>query len=484
MPRDAMPRDAAFQPLALIDTMTQRTSTSAVQDVIGIGFGPSNLALAIALEEQAANGHALSARFLERQPEYHWHGETLVKHSEMQISFLKDLVSLRNPTSPYSFVNYLHRHGRLVDFINLRTFYPSRLEYDDYLRWVAGHFADQCTLGAEVLRVEPATSHGPVDLLRVVSADAEGRETARLARAVVLSSGGTPHVPEPFARLGNHARLCHHSRYLRWIGTQPCQQGEPMRIAVIGAGQSAAEAFADLHDNYPSVRVDMIIRGAALKPADDSPFVNEIFAPAYTDLVFEQAQADRDRLIASYLNTNYSVIDAELIEHIYALLYKQKVSGQFRAALLTDKTVLAAQDSRGGIELVLGSVNASDDGATETRRYDAVVLATGYRRESHHRLLAPLAPYLGHCEVDREYRVRADAALRAPVFLQGFCQASHGLSDTLLSVLPARAAEIAAALYDVLGGAAEGAEGSPASAAPGLNVPRPAVHAVGMAQRR
>jgi lysine/ornithine N-monooxygenase len=51
-----------------------------------------------------------------------------------------------------------------------------------------------------------------------------------------------------------------------------------MRIAVIGSGQSAAEAFIDLNDSYPSVKVDMILRGSALKPADDSPFVNEIFS--------------------------------------------------------------------------------------------------------------------------------------------------------------------------------------------------------------
>ncbi|MNP84889.1 L-ornithine 5-monooxygenase [compost metagenome] len=31
--------------------------------------------------------------------------------------------------------------------------------------------------------------------------------------------------------------------------------------------------------------------------------------------------------------------------------------------------------------------------------------------------------------------------------MQGFCQASHGLSDTLLSVLPIRADEIAGSLY-------------------------------------
>lgn len=430
--------------------MTQSHSLPAIHDVIGIGFGPSNLALAIALEEQAASGHPLSTLFIERQPDYHWHGDTLVRHSEMQISFLKDLVSLRNPTSPYSFVNYLHRHGRLVDFINLRTFYPSRLEYDDYLRWVAGHFADRCQLGLEVQRVEPAGTPDNIDLLRVVAADADGRESNRLARSVVLSSGGTPYVPDAFAGMWPHPRLCHHSRYLRWIGTQACQQDEAMRIAVVGAGQSAAEAFVDLHDNFPSVKVDLIIRGAALKPADDSPFVNEIFSPAYTDAVFEQDQADRDRLISSYLNTNYSVIDADLIERIYGLLYKQKVSGQFRAALLTGKTILEAEASRGGVELLVGSTNTSDGASTELLRYDAVVLATGYRRESHMRMLAPLAGYIGDCAVDRDYRIRTDPALVAPIFLQGFCQASHGLSDTLLSVLPARAAEIAAGLRDAL----------------------------------
>lgn len=34
--------------------------------------------------------------------------------------------------------------------------------------------------------------------------------------------------------------------------------------------------------------------------------------------------------------------------------------------------------------------------------------------------------------------------------MQGFCQASHGLSDTLLSVLPVRAEEISGSLYQHL----------------------------------
>jgi lysine/ornithine N-monooxygenase len=42
-----------------------------IHDVVGIGFGPSNLAFAIAVEELGAPG--LRALFLERQPKFGWH---------------------------------------------------------------------------------------------------------------------------------------------------------------------------------------------------------------------------------------------------------------------------------------------------------------------------------------------------------------------------------------------------------------------------
>ena len=81
------------------------------------------------------------------------------------------------------------------------------------------------------------------------------------------------------------------------------------------------------------------------------------------------------------------------------------------------------------------------------QHYDAVILATGYDRQLHRHLLAPLAEYLGDFEVDRDYRIVTDTRCKAGIYMQGFCQASHGLSDTLLSVLPIRAEEISASLY-------------------------------------
>lgn len=430
--------------------MTQHLTPTAPHDLIGIGFGPSNLALAIALQERAEQGgRPFDALFLERQPDYSWHGNTLVAQSELQISFLKDLVTLRNPSSRFSFVNYLKAHGRLVDFINLGTFYPCRMEYNDYLRWVAQQFAEQSRYGEQVLRVEPIVEgDGRVQRLNVVSQQ-QGREVQRQTRSVIVSTGGTPKIPQAFASFKDDPRVFHHARYLSAMATQPCSRGEPMRIAVVGAGQSAAEAFIDLNDSYPNVQVDMILRAAVLKPADDSPFVNEIFGPDYTDLVFNQPETERERLIREYHNTNYSVVDLDLIERIYAMLYRQKVSGVERHGFLCRRMIESATDVDGRVQLQLRDLAT---GSTEARRYDAVILATGYERRSHRELLAPLKDYLDDFRVDRDYQLIARPELETPVFIQGFSQHSHGLSDTLLSVLPARSGEIAAALEQRLEG--------------------------------
>ena len=363
-------------------------------DVLGIGFGPSNLALAIALQEQARReGRHYHALFLDKQADYRWHGNTLVAQSELQISFLKDLVTLRNPTSPYSFVNYLHAMGRLIDFTNLGTFYPCRMEYNDYLRWVSEQFAEQRVCGETVSRVEPVQGLDGIELVKVLSTDARGHERFRLARSVVVSTGGTPRFPSAFSHLRDDPRVFHHARYLECMAKQRCNQNEPMRIAVIGGGQSAAEAFIDLNDSFPSVKVDMVLRAAVLKPADDSPFVNEIFAPRYTDLVFNEPKAEREKLIQEFHNTNYSVVDLDLIERIYGIFYRQKVAGVDRHAFLCRRNVEAAKA----------------DAEARARTED---LRNALLSSISHDLRTPLAAILASATSLREFDGRFEAAVR------------------------------------------------------------------------
>ncbi|WP_295462837.1 lysine N(6)-hydroxylase/L-ornithine N(5)-oxygenase family protein [uncultured Pseudomonas sp.] len=412
-----------------------------VHDYIGIGFGPSNLALAIAADEQAAE-RQIQGCFIERKPAFSWHEGMLLEGSTMQISFLKDLATLRNPASRFTFINYLKERGRLEDFINLKTFFPSREEYNDYLGWAAAAFAEQVHYGEEVVAVEPWYRDGSLDAVQVVSRDQQGTLQRRLGRNLILGIGGTPQVPPAFAGLSD-ARVLHSSAYRGRIEALLADPAQPRRVAVIGGGQSAAEIFQDLTQRFPQVEASLILRGGALKPSDDSPFVNEIFNPSFTDRIYAQSPERRERLFAEYRNTNYSVVDLELIENLYQLFYLQKLRGQERHRLLCERAVVACRPSGQGLELEL---EGRLDGSRTMLNYDVVILATGYRRDYHQHLLAGLREHLQDGEPDRHYRLPLAAGGAVQVFLQGGCEVSHGLSDTLLSVLAIRSAELVEAM--------------------------------------
>jgi len=412
-------------------------------DFIGVGFGPSNLAIALAMEESVQPRQKnVNCCFIEKKPGFVWHGSMLLEGSDMQVSFLKDLATLRDPTSRYTFINYLHKKGRLKEFINLKSFFPSRIEYNDYLQWVAGHFDHCCHYGEEVVELEPVREGSQVTRLRVHSRGADGRMQARLTRNLVFGIGGVPAVPAAFDGLRD-ARVFHSAHYLERLDALVKSQGVPRRIAVIGGAQSAAEVYLDLIGRFGEAAVTLIPRGEVLLPADDSPFVNEIFHPQFTDLIYNQPHDLRRATLQRFRSTNYSVVDLDLIERIYRLLYEQRVCGVQRHQLWPGKEVTEVRATAGGIDLALRQLAG---GAQAHAEFDAVVLATGYRRDDHKRLLAGVAEHIDGYAVARDYRLRTGEAFLPRIYLQGCCEDSHGLSDTLLSVLAVRSVEILDAL--------------------------------------
>jgi len=410
-----------------------------IHDLIGVGFGPSNVALAIALDEQRHSGKPLDALFIERQASFAWHPHMLLDQAHMQISFLKDLATLRNPTSRFTFVNYLHEKGRLTDFINLKNFFPSRHEFNDYLGWAAGQFEDTCRYSEEVFEVLPEKQAGEVSLLRVRSRTADGRMQERIARNLVVGIGGVPNIPEGFRGLRDDPRVFHSSSYLKDMARHP----QARRVAIIGAGQSAAEIFMDLQGRPGAPQVDLIMRARSIRPSDDSPFVNEVFNADFTDYMYSRGSDERAALLDEFSQTNYAVADLDLIQQIFKVFYDQKVVRGTRLRMLRQHDVRAVRAAQDGIHLTLLDRDLQRESAV---RYDAVVLATGYARDQHKDLLLPLAPYLGTYEVDRNYRLKTMPDFHPGIYLQGACEDSHGLSDTLLSVTSVRTGEIGNAL--------------------------------------
>lgn len=259
------------------------TPEEELHDLICVGFGPASLAIGVALHDAldgtdsslldvpGLQGRPPKVAFLEKQPSFAWHAGMLLPGAKMQITFMKDMATMRNPRSEFTFINYLHQKNRLIEFANLNTFLPARVEYEDYMKWCASWFDEVVAYDQEVVKVEPEKSaNGEITSFTVVSRNNQtGRIEQRRTRHVVIAAGGRPNIPKPFP--SNHPKVVHSSKF-KYISKAILKDHlAPYNIAVVGNGQSAAEIFDFLHSNYPNCRTRLLIKGGALRPSDDSP---------------------------------------------------------------------------------------------------------------------------------------------------------------------------------------------------------------------
>ena len=112
----------------------------------------------------------------------------------------------------------------MASFINCSTSTPTRREYADYLAWAATKVASKPENGVSVFyseyveSIEPVEDEHGVSLLKVVSKKGSQR-TERLARNLLISSGGQANVPEVLQGLRRVGRsdVIHSSEYLARI---------------------------------------------------------------------------------------------------------------------------------------------------------------------------------------------------------------------------------------------------------------------------
>lgn len=405
-------------------------SKPELPDMVGVGFGPSNLALAVALAERGVRG-----RFVDAQPRFGWHRDMLLPSTRMQIPFLKDLATLRNPQSAFTFVNYLNERDRLIDFIGRHDVFPSRHEFHDYLQWAAGQFAADVYYGHRVVGV---TGTDAGFELRLDPGEAIA------ARTLVLGTGLHPVLPagtRPSPRQWHSHQLLSALAALKSLACR--------RFAVVGAGQSAAEVVAYLHHAYPLAEVHAVFSRYGYSLADDSAFVNRIFDPAAVDEFYGADSVERQRLLDYHRSANYSAVDVDLIEDLYSREYGERVTGDRRLFMHRACTVVSADE--GDVEVRLGVRNLIDN-TTETLHCDAVVYATGYAPMDVPAFLGELASCYefdaqGRPMATRDYKLVAKPGAPGDIYLNGATvEHSHGLGATLLSNVAVRSGEIAAAI--------------------------------------
>ncbi|EFL30094.1 peptide monooxygenase [Streptomyces viridochromogenes DSM 40736] len=418
-----------------------------VHDLIGIGFGPSNVAMAIAIGEhnaQAGDQEVITARFFEQQPSFGWHRGMLIDDATMQVSFLKDLVTLRNPASEFSFLCYLKSKGRLIDFINHKNLFPLRVEFHDYFEWAAAQVGDMVSYGHEVVGVTPAVRDGAVEHLEVTVRSGEGLIVHR-ARNLVIGTGLRPLMPEGVER-GD--RVWHNSELLARV--DELEGTAPSRFVVVGAGQSAAENVAYLHRRFPEAEICAVFSRYGYSPADDSSFANRIFDPGAVDEYFAAPENVKRRLMDYHGNTNYSVVDIDLIDDLYRQMYREQVLGTERLRFLNVSRLTDVKETPAKVRATVTSLVTGDETPLDA---DVVVFATGYSPADPLGLLGEVADHClrddaGRVRVERDYRVATDPRLRCGIYLQGGTEHTHGITSSLLSNTAVRVGEILDSLLD------------------------------------
>ncbi|CAO1632648.1 unnamed protein product [Sympodiomycopsis kandeliae] len=414
-----------------------------IYDLLGVGFGPANVALAISLtESQEVKSKGLKYGFIERQPTFMWHPSLLLPGAQLQVSPLKDLATMRDPTSTFTFVNYLHTMGRLSASINREANIPSRREWSAYLTWCASRLDHLVNYGEDVLSVEPvansghskaciehalneansATPAGQVRLLRVTSRlHGSGKIVVRLARNLTIGVGGSPKIPAQLSHLypsnprEQRSRLIHSGTFLpslnaiepelsgtveRRLGrSSPASRSNwPLRFAVIGAGQSSAEIALHLRRTFPSAAVHLIFRASALVPSDDSAFVNSIaFDPERTDAFWKCGEQERADWRREFKRTNYSVVRSDVLNELSEHVYNQSIEiqqlypgsdgpAEGHLEIMPNTVVETAElvnvsegnNQEEQVRLVLKSLKTPDPAVTYN--FDAVVMGTGFER--------------------------------------------------------------------------------------------------------
>lgn len=410
-----------------------------VYDLVGIGFGPANLSLAVAVAEYNTGPGAqtpVTARFLERQESFGWHRGMLIPDARMQVCFLKDLATPRNPTSPFGFLSYLADRGRFADFLNRQTFFPTRLEFHDYLVWAADRVPVAVDYATTVTEVTDAGDQGGEPVLEV-RAHHDSRPLTLRARNVVIATGLEPRLPdgvEPSERVWHSSELM--PRVAKLL-TGPA----PRRFVVVGAGQSAAECVEYLHRTFDDAEVCAVFSRWGYSPADDSCFANRVFDPGAVDEYYQAPPEVRDQVRRVHHNTNYSAVDPDLIQALYERHYAERVAGRERLRFLKVSTVEEYTETEEAVQV---RVRSGIDGTVATLDADALVYATGYRARDPARLLPGLTvarDEAGRPQVGRDYRLVVEGTA-AGIYLQGATEHSHGLSSTLLSNAAIRAGEI------------------------------------------
>lgn len=399
-------------------------TSQKVYDVAGVGIGPFNLGLA-ALTQQTG----LTSIFIDQQKEFNWHPGLLLPTAKMQVPFYADLVTLADPTSPFTYLNYLKTTGKLFRFAINESYFPYRSEYNDYCKWVSKQlnnllFGWRCT----------TIAYNERQKIYTILLDATSGKESRiiLAKNIVVGIGSTPYLPNCTREI-HHPLVFHSANYL----DKKVSALMHKRITIVGSGQSAAEIFLDLLPHVNDLEeLHWISRSDRFYPMDYSKLTLEMSTPDYIHYFYTLSKEMKKQVLASqqYL---YKGINFSLINEIYEQLYLRSLDPKNKMPVIRTNCSLEniTSISATNIELQFRHLQKQEDLSVTT---NTVILATGY----YNKMPDFLNQLNNHIHLDEygRYVVNENYSIdkNNSVFVQNAEQHTHGFNSADLGLGPYR----------------------------------------------
>ncbi|MEW6036973.1 MAG: lysine N(6)-hydroxylase/L-ornithine N(5)-oxygenase family protein [Pseudomonadota bacterium] len=381
-------------------------------DLIGIGVGPFNLSLACLTRPI----DSLKTLFLDKAEGFNWHPGLLLEDTHLQTPFLSDLVTLADPTSPFSFLNYIKEQERIYSFYIRENFFLLRSEYNQYCQWAVSKL-DNVEFNTEVSHIDYREG---CYFLQSRCAKT-GKIKHYRAKKLVLGTGTVPYIPPCCRNIAVSA--VHSSQYL------PHKEDLQRKasITVLGSGQSGAEIYYDLlHDiDRYGYELSWISRSPRFFPLEYNKLTLEMTSPEYVDYFHGLPALTRERLIAKQKNL-YKGINGNLIDEIYDRMYVKRLNHDIRVNLFTNsKLESAVFDSVNG-HFDLGLFQ-EEQKLCYRHRTEGLVLATGYEYRLP-RFVEGIASRIrwdeaGRFAVNRNYTIDHNAS---DIFVQNLGLHTHG----------------------------------------------------------
>jgi len=336
-----------------------------IADFIAIGVGPFNLGLACLTETI----DSINGIFLDKSEKFDWHPGMMLQDTTLQIPFMADLVTLADPTNPFSFLNYIKEQGRIYSFYIRENFLLLRKEYNQYCQWAINKLSN-VYFQTEVIKID----YDSPEQCYIVNTKCSKSNKQKVfkAKKLVLGTGTQPYIPEccqPFMK-----EAVHSSKYL--YNKEELQSKKS--ITVLGSGQSAAEIFYDLLQDIDQKEYELnwITRSPRFFPLEYSKLTLEMTSPEYVDYFYNLPASKREHLISNQKHL-YKGINQDLIANIFDLIYTKQLSHKININLRTNSAMKKATYDN-ALEKFYLEIHQQEQDKYYAHQTEGLILATGY----------------------------------------------------------------------------------------------------------